>query len=151
MLKLSLVISCALLLSACNPEAADSQSIPKDFRQFHSEKNMDGLLELFNGDTLYPPYRKALKKVLAEEITYPIKTITLRPIDYTIPTGIYNIHPTQELVIEYDTDYQLSSVYLLGTLNGRPTLAWIRPPESQNSVAPLVENTQSLENSNYEN
>lgn len=114
-------------------------------------KNVAGLLELFNEETLYPPYRKAPKKVLAEEISYPIKTITLRPIDYTIPTGIYNIEATQELVIEYDTDYQLSSVYLPGSLNGKPTLAWIRPPDTQNSVAPLVENTQSLENSNYEN
>ena len=151
MLKHLLAISCLFLMSACGPKATDSQIIAKEFKLYHREKNIAGLLELFNGETLYPPYRKALKKVLAEEITYPIKTISLKPIDYSIPKGIYNIQPTQELVIEYDTNYQLSSVYLLGTLNGRPTLAWIRPPDTQNSVAPLVESTQSLENSNYEN
>lgn len=151
MLKYLLAISCVFLMAACGSKKPDSQHIVREFKQCHSEKNVAGLLELFNEETLYPPYRKALKKVLAEEIFYPIKTITLRPIDYTIPTGIYNIEPTQELVIEYDTDYQLSSVYLLGSLNGKPTLAWIHPPDTQNSVAPLVENTQSLENSNYEN
>ncbi len=149
MLKYWLALSCTLLLCACGSNTPDSQSIIKEFKYYHSKKDLDSLLDLFNEETMHAPYRKALRKVLTEEVNYPIKSISLVPITYNIPEGIYNISPTQELVVEYDTDYQLSSVYLLGILEGKTTLAWIQPPAPQNSVAPLVENTQSRENSNH--
>lgn len=149
MLKCGLILLSVLTLWACSSNEPDYQSIVKAFKQHHKEKDLDGILELFNGETMYEPYRKALRKALAEEVHYPIKSIILRQLAYAIPHGIYNIQPTRELIVEYyGTDYQLSSVYLFGNVDGRPTLAWILPPEPENNIAPLARNSQSLENSN---
>ena len=149
MLKYGLILLTALTLWACEANKPNYQSIASSFKKHHSEKNLDALLELFNCETMYEPYRKVLRRILAEEIDYPIKSITLRPITYTIASqDIYNIQPTQELIVEYAIDYQLSSVYLFGNLNGKPALAWILPPEIENNIAPLVGNSQSLENLN---